>query len=206
LEKVSGIFGKSLVRHDFFIMLDGYQLPYKEVLDAPKESYPTQTRIGRISDTVLKDQDRAILSVLAEDARIPKKALADRTGLTLETVRHSMTKLEKSGIIQAYKPLIDVSKLGYCWHMMLVQFASSSEKEKEDLVSFLKNLPEVFYINRGVGNWSLSVEFHHKELEDFNATHDMIMEKFEDLISEHSVMQVLEEHKCVFVPGKELLE
>jgi DNA-binding Lrp family transcriptional regulator len=200
LAKVLRILGDKMIRYDLFIVLDAYQLPYKEVLNAPKASYSKQTHLGKKQDIEMKDTDLKVLEVLAKDARIPKNVLAEKTGLTLEMVRHSMKKLEKSGVIQAYKPLLDVGKAGYSWHIMLFQFNYSTDKEKEEFLNFLKNESKVFYIVKGVGNWSLMVEFHTRTLDEFSTITDTINSKFEKLIANEAAMQIVKEHKCVFYP------
>jgi DNA-binding Lrp family transcriptional regulator len=198
LAKALRILGNKLIRYDFFIVIDAYQLPYREVLG--EEPYTEQTHLGKKEAVELKEADMKVLSRLAVDARAPKTALADETGLTLEMVRQSIKRLEKSGLIQAYKPLLDVEKAGYSWHLMLFQFNYFSDKEMQELMSFLRSQQQVFYIVKGVGNWSLMVEFHTKTLEEFSAINEKINNKFEKIISNEAVMQVTKEHKCVFYP------
>jgi DNA-binding Lrp family transcriptional regulator len=200
LERLLRILGHYVIRYDFFLVLDAYQLPYKNVLDARKEAYPMPTHLGTQEEVVLNDHDKKVIAKLANDARIPKNILAEETGLTLEMVRHSMKKLEKSGLIQAYKPRLDVTKAGYSWHIMLVQFNPSTEKEKDEFMSFLKNRREVSYLVKGVGNWSLMIDFHAKTLEEFGEVHELINARFEHLISNEAVLQIIKEHKCTFLP------
>jgi Lrp/AsnC family transcriptional regulator for asnA, asnC and gidA len=199
LAKVLKILGNKLIRYDFFIVLDAYQLPYKEVLG--EEQYTEQTHLGKKESIELKDADVKILSHLAFDARAAKTELVEKTGLTLEMVRHAIKKLEKSGLIQAYKPLLDVEKAGYSWHLMLFQFNYFSDKEMQEFMTFLRSQQQVFYIVKGVGNWSLMVEFHTKTLEEFSAIQEKINSKFEKIIGNEAVMQVTKEHKCVFYPS-----
>lgn len=199
LEKIINILGDKIIRHEFFIVLDAQQLPYKKLLDAPKENYHKQTYLGKNNEVNLKRSDYNILSELSKNARIPQNELVEKTGLTLEKVRYSIKKLEKSGLIQAYKPLINIFKAGYSWHLMLIQFNFTEDKTK--FISYLKSLPEVFYIVKGVGNWGLMVEFHTETLEEFGNVHDNILAKFEGLIANESIVQVTDEHKCLFYPG-----
>jgi len=198
LKKILGIVRDRLIRYEFFIVLTGSQLPYKKVLGAKNETMPTH--LGRTEEYKLKKNDFEVLQELAVDARISVSDIADKHYLSNAQVRYSIKTLERSGVIQAYKPLIDVSKAGYRWHIILLQLNYCSENEKKQFIEYLKNLEQVFYIVKGVGNWSLMVEFHTKEIDEFNQLQDTINAKYEKLISTESVMQVTKEHKCVFYP------
>ncbi|MBT3406430.1 AsnC family transcriptional regulator [Candidatus Woesearchaeota archaeon] len=200
LAKVMDILGNRVIRYDFFIVIEAHQLSYKAVLDSPKEEFPIQSLLGNPEPLILKKNDLLVLKELSQNARITKNELSKESGLTLEMVRHSMKKLEKSRLIQAYKPILDVSRVGYSWHIMLIQFQYSSEKRKKKFVNFLKNQLEVYYIVKGVGNWGLMIDFHTKTLEDFNMIQDKINDEFEDLIGDEVVFEVLKVHKCTFFP------
>jgi len=156
LERALNILGDKVLKYDFSIVIDAFQLPYKQMLDAPQEDFPIYTKIGSDELVSLNDTELKVLSVLADDARISKKSIAAKTNLTLDMVRHAMKKLEKSKVIQAYKPLIDVMKLGYSWHIMLIQFNNPTEEKKQELLNFLKLHPAVYYIVRG--GWKLELD------------------------------------------------
>ncbi|KQY13842.1 Lrp/AsnC family transcriptional regulator [Rhizobium sp. Root482] len=47
--------------------------------------------------------DRAILSILSREARIPMKALAGRIGLSRSAATERVNRLEKAGIIRGYR-------------------------------------------------------------------------------------------------------
>jgi DNA-binding Lrp family transcriptional regulator len=104
-------------------------------------------------------------------------------------------------IIQGYKPLVDVAKWGYLWHVMFLRLKSSSSTEKEKMISFLKSFPEVFYIVRGVGNCNLMVEFQTKTLDEFERVKDKVSNEFSGLIADEKTVQLIEEHKCTYFPG-----
>jgi Lrp/AsnC family leucine-responsive transcriptional regulator len=67
---------------------------------------------GKNDHTSLDRFDQAILSVLAEDARISITALAARIGLSKSPTQARLRRLEQSGIIQGYRALLDPIRLG----------------------------------------------------------------------------------------------
>jgi Lrp/AsnC family leucine-responsive transcriptional regulator len=56
---------------------------------------------------MIDDTDRAILSVLQENARTANAAIARRVGLAPSAVLERIRKLERTGVIRGYEPRID---------------------------------------------------------------------------------------------------
>lgn len=56
----------------------------------------------------LDELDRGILHCLQEDARNNSAAdIAEKVGVTANTVRNRIQRLEEEGVIQKYTPIID---------------------------------------------------------------------------------------------------
>jgi Lrp/AsnC family leucine-responsive transcriptional regulator len=56
--------------------------------------------------------DRRILTILAEDGRLPVAALADRIGLSRTPTLARLRRLESAGVIRGYRAVIDQAWLG----------------------------------------------------------------------------------------------
>ena len=59
----------------------------------------------------LDDRDIAILRVLSREGRITKAELASRVNLTATPCWERLKRLEKAGIIESYKAMIDLRKI-----------------------------------------------------------------------------------------------
>lgn len=64
-------------------------------------------------DVLIDDIDRAIVSALAEDARLSLKVLSARVGLTSPSTAERLKRLEERGVIQGYGARVNLSALGY---------------------------------------------------------------------------------------------
>ncbi len=60
----------------------------------------------------LDDRDIRILTVLSQNGRITKSALAEAVGLSATPCWERLKKLEKAGLIARYRAEIDLKKLG----------------------------------------------------------------------------------------------
>ncbi|WP_370402186.1 Lrp/AsnC family transcriptional regulator [Sulfitobacter sp. JB4-11] len=72
--------------------------------------------------------DRAILAVLAEDARISVADLARRIGLSKSPTQARLRRLEQTGVILGYRALLDPIRLGLD-HVAFVEVRLSDTRE-----------------------------------------------------------------------------
>ncbi|MCD4771692.1 Lrp/AsnC family transcriptional regulator [archaeon] len=201
LEQVLSSLKGRLLDYDFFIVISASQLGYKKIHSGDEKGYSYHAKVGHKDLANISGNDLKVLKILANNAKMSNVDIAKKTRLTIEKVRYSLKKLEREKVVQGYKPLVDVSKLGYFWHIMFLRLKSSSEGRKEEMVSFLKGLPEVFYVVRGVGNCNLMVEFQTKTVDEFEKVKDIVSTDFRDMIADEKTVQLTEEHKCTYFPG-----
>ena len=62
---------------------------------------------------LIDDIDRAILTCLAQDAKLSLKVLSARVGLTSPSTAERLKRLEERGIIQGYSARVNLAALGY---------------------------------------------------------------------------------------------
>jgi Lrp/AsnC family leucine-responsive transcriptional regulator len=70
-------------------------------------------RLSNDSPAALDDTDRALLRLLAEDARTPVADLAREVGLSAPSTAERLRRLEAQGVIERYTVQIDPRALGY---------------------------------------------------------------------------------------------
>jgi len=200
LEKVLSSFNGKLLDYNFFIVISASQLGYKSIYEKTK-GYNYHAKVGHKDLVNLSENDLKVLKVISNNARLSTVSIAKKTKISLEKVRYSLKKLERDKVVQGYKPLLNISKLGYLWHLMFLRLKSSTEKQKQELIDYLKDLNEVFYVVRGVGNCNLTVEFQTLNLNELEKIKDTIATKFSKLIADEKTVQLVEEHKCTYFPG-----
>ena len=120
------------------------------------ESEGKEIHIAETDERVaIDDLDIAILKQLTNSARMPAVEIADNTKSTPRVVSYRIKRMEKNGLIAAYRVNIDHKKLGFVWHKLWIESSHSHEA----LVNFVKHDPAVVYVVEGVGlNAELDVE------------------------------------------------
>jgi DNA-binding Lrp family transcriptional regulator len=108
--------------------------------------------------------DRALLTALAVDPRATVVALADRLGLSRNTVQARMTRLEASGAFMSFERSIDPVPLGY----PLEAFVSVHVRQKHlaEVVDEIAEIPEVIQAHGLSGSVDLLVRVVCRDAHD----------------------------------------
>ncbi|WP_353828901.1 Lrp/AsnC family transcriptional regulator [Agromyces sp. SYSU T0242] len=108
--------------------------------------------------------DRALLSALSADPRATVVALAERLGMSRNTVQARMSRLEAAGAFLSFERSIDPSPLGY----PLEAFVSVHARQKvlSDVVAALTGIPEVIQAHGLSGQVDLLVRVVCRDAHD----------------------------------------
>ncbi|HEX8099399.1 MAG TPA: Lrp/AsnC family transcriptional regulator [Actinomycetota bacterium] len=96
----------------------------------------------RSGDSTLDAADLAILRVLVEDARISRRRLAQMVGMSAPAVADRLGRLERTGVVRAYRAEIDRGLLGYPL-VVYVGVVTVQGADQSRVVMKLRSLPEV---------------------------------------------------------------
>ena len=114
----------------------------------------------RPQDVRLDDTDRAILRVLADDARISNKELADRVGIAQSTCLARVRALRATDVIRGYHADIEPRALGHDLQAMIaIRLQPHARGSLTDHVAALSRRPEVLdvYFVAGANDFLLHV-------------------------------------------------
>lgn len=108
-----------------------------------------------INDSVNLDGiDKTILNFLMKDAKKPILEIAKNIGITGAAVHQRLRKLEKSGLIEGSKMILDARLLGYKT-MAFVGVYLDKAVSNPQAVKQLSEIPEVIECHYTTGNWSI---------------------------------------------------
>ncbi|HEU5268183.1 MAG TPA: Lrp/AsnC family transcriptional regulator [Jatrophihabitans sp.] len=95
----------------------------------------------------LDEVDRRLLRELAEDARLPNNALAQRVGIAPSTCLGRVRALRESGVIRGFHADIDPAALGRPIQAMIsVRLQSSARSHIAEFMAKIAQLPEVLNV------------------------------------------------------------
>lgn len=115
---------------------------------------------------MLSDLDKKILKSLNEDGRKSFRQVAKEVGTSSTAIYNNVKKLEKSGVINGYIPLIDPQHLGYNI-IAIIRLRVNQEKEG-DAIEAIKKFDEVSAIYSITGEWDQILLCYFKELQELD--------------------------------------
>ncbi|MGB8405623.1 MAG: Lrp/AsnC family transcriptional regulator [Mycobacterium sp.] len=89
--------------------------------------------------------DAKILTALSEDPRATVVALAERTGLSRNTVHARLGRLENDGALLSFERRIEPSSLGYPLTAFIL--ASVVQRKLDSIAQTLRHIPEVLAVH-----------------------------------------------------------
>lgn len=139
------------------------------------------------------EKDLHILSILIEDARISSVDIAEKVGLSPDTVNYRIRHLVESGVITQIKSYFNREKLGYQHNQVFVRF-SQNQKRIREFISTLNEFPECFFVSSMVGAWDMQFGIDAKDSIEFHESFGKIKEAFPDAIHEYESLIVYREY------------
>ncbi|RKF06579.1 Lrp/AsnC family transcriptional regulator [Oceaniradius stylonematis] len=116
--------------------------------------------------------DRAILTELQQDGRMPNAALADKVGLSPSACSRRLDALEKSGTIRGYHARLSNKAIGHQMtavvHISLSGQFQTTLREFEDAV---KRCPNVLVCYLMSGEYDYMLRIAAKDLADYERIH-----------------------------------
>ncbi|SDI55808.1 Lrp/AsnC family transcriptional regulator [Lutimaribacter saemankumensis] len=123
--------------------------------------------------TQIDETDRAILTLLAENARMPVTALAKRLGLARTTVQARLDRMEGAGVIRGYRVQLGQAAPTRLRATALLQIEPRSGPA---VLARLKSLPQVECVHTTSGRFDLIVQISAESTEILDETLDRIGE------------------------------
>jgi DNA-binding Lrp family transcriptional regulator len=102
---------------------------------------------GSVSAATIDETDRAILRLLARDARLPNNAIAERVGIAPSTCLGRIRAMRDKGVIRGYHVDIDPAALGQSVQAMIaVRLQAHARGHLNEFAETMVALPEVLNV------------------------------------------------------------
>lgn len=193
---------KNLLGHETFITTEAYTLPHNYLFqNIPKTVMKTAAYVSQKSDLVkLKEDDLRILWELSKNARLTNTELSQKLSIQRNTINYKIRKMEKEGIIQAYKPLVSATKIGMNRHIIMLKLSYTDKEQEKELLNYLRNLPYTKYVAKGIGRWDFTVTIHEEDIRQFNQIINQLRENFKETINMFESTAIIRIYKNRYFP------
>jgi len=115
----------------------------------------------------LDEKDLKILEVLQKQGRITLRELARKVGSPVTTVHSRVKRLEKMGVVKAYRAVLSPEKLGLkTLAFVLVSFSKESGLSQREVARKISEFPEVQEVHIITGEWDIIVKVRVSDVEE----------------------------------------
>lgn len=113
---------------------------------------------------MIDELEKKILNTLNKNARMSFRQAAKEVGISATTLYHKVKKLEKSGVLKGYIPLIDKECVGFdLTAIIALRVRQEKDVEVQEAIS---ELPQVRAIYEVTGEWDLVLICYFKGRQD----------------------------------------
>lgn len=144
------------------------------------------------------DLDLQILNLLASNARIPIKDVSRKLHISTITIKNRIKRLIKSGVIQGFRIDIDPFKIGYQYYKVDIDL--NDYKKIHQIISYIKNNPNLVCIEKSAGFADLELRFYVKDLNELKNIMKDLTIKFASIIRNYNYFYASEIYKIKFIP------
>jgi DNA-binding Lrp family transcriptional regulator len=145
---------------------------------------------------ICDETDLKLLEILKKDAREECVAMAQKIGLTPEAIVYRIKQLIKKGVITAFRPRIDLKKIGYYYYNIMFRLRSISAIPK--IFSYLAERRNVSYYTRYIGSYDIGVDVEIESPEKFRQLLEELREKFGEHIINYDYVLIYDELKISY--------
>ena len=181
-------------------VLQEYTFPHNYLIS--KKRKEKELKFSRYSKTLqeeIDEEDKKILGLLSENARRTNTDIARIIGVSVDKVIYRIKQMEKKGIIQGYKAIINTTQIGFQRYVLLLK-VKATEKQEMALIEELRSSNETLYLMRCVGEWNLVIDMCFKEITLLREAIQNIRSKYSEIIKEDTVLLEFQEHKNKYFP------
>ena len=92
---------------------------------------------------VLDDIDLGVLDLLLRDARASQRRIGREVGMSAPAVGERIARLERAGVIQGYRVVLDRSRLGFSLTAYISVTWVDGQKDPAGIINELRAFPEI---------------------------------------------------------------
>jgi len=147
----------------------------------------------------LDDTDKKILQQIKHNSRIAYEVIGKKMGLSRNTIKNRIRKLEEKKIVAGYKAIIDFSHFNKQSFKVFIKYNNSKIEQESSLLEFIKQRKGILASLKLLGKWNLDIEIHTENVKELQQFIIDLRNKFE-IIEDYEIIQIIEDYGIDFYP------
>ena len=184
------LFGDYLKELEFNLPVEGDHFTYPFFKNFNQSSIKVLTPRITHESPKLDGSQIKLLQFLTDNSRMSIRNISIKLGITEKTARSKIKWLEKNRYIHSYTTLIHPGRVGYFFYVMLIKLKFPDP----NLETYLKNIPEIFFLVKGIGFIDLKVEFYTNSEKRIYEIEEELYQKFNNSVIQIDILHIKKEH------------
>ncbi|MFC1723920.1 Lrp/AsnC family transcriptional regulator [Nanoarchaeota archaeon] len=139
---------------------------------------------------------------ISVDARInvvdiARKLKRRKISMTAEAVSYRLKRLRERKVIRGYRVVLDYTKLGYQWYILLINLQMVPRRLEMRLQEALKQNKKVVFADKVLGEWDLRVELLVKDHAEFQKELIEIRNMVTGMLNNYELFLIFTDHTMV---------
>lgn len=169
----------------------------RSILYQEKKEIPKILVLGGQEKVEYKDIDIEILKILSQNIRRPIIEIAKKLHKTPQLISNRIKYLEKTKVIQGYRPLLNWEKLGYSYYK--IDLILTNYSKKKELLEYCRYHSNIIQVNQTIGGSDFEFEVYCKNNQELLSILSNMQNKFSEAIENYSYFVVLKPYKETFM-------
>ncbi len=160
-----------------------------------KETFAT---IAKTAIEKLDKVDFALLAFISNNARASLTDIAKKLGVSIVTARYRLRSLIERKVIVGFRPIIDISALGYEYYKVDIWLRDHGRTE--EIKAHALSLPNVVYAERTLITSDVEIDLEVQGFDELIRIMDGLRTRFPDDIKEYVYYSRVSNYKTSYIP------
>lgn len=157
--------------------------------------------LGEAAKAVKLDSaDYELIKLLSADAKLSLVELARKLKVSPELVSYRIKRLVSERVILAFRARINTKLLGYDYYKVFLTLQNFDKKNQSGILGFLRNQPNVIYITKPMGTYTLEFEAMVKNTNELHEILKQLKEQFGDILIDYETYFTYDVRSVGYLP------
>ena len=190
-------YSQYIKERDIIVITENHACRKAYLYDKKRDDTP-DTYYGGGPSYGLDKTDLLITKFLANNSRIQLYKLSEPIKLTAEAIAYRIKQLQKGGIVQAFRPIINTPLLSYQYYNVLFRLKKFDNISK--MFNFFKQQPNIIYFVKYLGKYDIGIDLEVRDANELRRILKQIKDMFSEDIESYNSVLIYQEHKLSYLP------
>ncbi len=198
-DELNNLFGQHFQNPHVSIAYRVHEFKHKYLYQKPDLSQLVVGEGGKVAE--LDNADYAIIDILSKDATASLVEIADKTKLAPKVASYRIKRLLDKKVILGFRAMINNKLLGYDHYKVFLTLQDVDEKNLARVMGFLSYHPNVIYITKPMGPYTLEFEAMVRNTNELHELMQQFKQQLGDVLVDYDIYFNYEVRSIGYLPA-----